>query len=135
MKAFIVLLLFAGLFLVTHGVYEQKLRQIAQKTKIEYRFVPRSYYDEQLAEAQTGAHLKDMFQRESPWSDKTVGAFIAPPARSEPATTAKPGGEKPVTKETLVIAPAEADMGTGLGLGLGAKGAPIESQSLNLLNP
>lgn len=121
MKAFIVLLLFAGLFLVTHGVYEQKLRQIAQKTKIEYRFVPRSYYDEQLAEAQTGAHFKDMFQRESPWSDKTVGAFIAPPGRSEPA--ADKASEKQPTKETLVVAPAEADLGF-------TRGYPIESTSI-----
>lgn len=76
MKAFIVLVLFVGLFLVTHGVYEQKLRQVSQKTKIEYRFIPRSYYDEQLAEAHTSAHFKDMFQKESPWFDKTVGPLL-----------------------------------------------------------
>jgi hypothetical protein len=78
MKAVIVLILFVGLFLVTHGVYEQQLRTLSQKTKIEYRFIPRSYYDEQLAEAHTSAHFKDMFQKSSPWMDRTVGAFVAP---------------------------------------------------------
>lgn len=67
MRAFLVFFLFVGIFLVTHGVYEQKLKELSTKTKIEYRFIPRSYYDEQLSEANTSLHFKDLFQKDAPW--------------------------------------------------------------------
>lgn len=70
MKIFIVFFLFVGIFLITHGVYEQKLKDATSKTKIEYRFIPRSYYDEQLAEGNTSLHFKDLFQKDSPWEER-----------------------------------------------------------------
>lgn len=80
MKSLILLFLFVGMFVITHGVYEHKLKSISKQTKIEYRFVPRSYYDEQLAEASTSLHFKDMFQKDS-WMDRLVGSFA--PSQSE----------------------------------------------------
>jgi len=48
MKSFIVLVLFIGIFLIVNGVYEQKLLAATSKKQIEYRFVPRTFYDEQI---------------------------------------------------------------------------------------
>jgi hypothetical protein len=49
MKSLIVFVLFVGMFLVVSGVYEQRLEQARKEKKIEYRFIPRSMYEEQLA--------------------------------------------------------------------------------------
>jgi hypothetical protein len=53
-----------------HGVYEQKLAAAERKTKIEYRFVPRTYYEEQLGKADVHGLFKNMFDKESPWYDR-----------------------------------------------------------------
>jgi hypothetical protein len=53
MRVVITLLLFLGIFLVTHSVYEAKYRELQSEQKVEYRFVPRTYYEEQLGPAQT----------------------------------------------------------------------------------
>jgi hypothetical protein len=70
MQALVVLLLFVGMVLVMHGVYEQKLKAAEQKTRIEYRFVPRTYYEEQLGKADVQGIYKNMFNKESPWYDR-----------------------------------------------------------------
>lgn len=49
MKTIIIFILFVGMFMIISGVYEQKLAQAHKDKKIEYRFIPRSIYDEQLA--------------------------------------------------------------------------------------
>lgn len=50
MRFFIVLLLFVGMAMVIHSIYEEKLQRAQQQTKIEYRFLPRTLYEEQLSE-------------------------------------------------------------------------------------
>jgi len=50
MRFVIVLVLFAGMALVIHSVYEEKLSRAQQQTRIEYRFLPRTLYEEQLSE-------------------------------------------------------------------------------------
>ena len=66
MKAFVVLLIFAGMFMITHGVYEQRL-QAASKKQVEYKFIPRTYYEEQLAEVNLMDTMFDMYNKDSPW--------------------------------------------------------------------
>lgn len=55
MRTLITFILFAGMFLVISGIYEQKLDIAQKEKKIEYRFIPRSLYEEQLANNTTFA--------------------------------------------------------------------------------
>ena len=59
------------------GVYEQKIAITQQNKQVEYRFIPRTYYEEQMGE---GAAISDkygeIFEKESPWFDRTVGPII-----------------------------------------------------------
>lgn len=74
MKSFIILLLFVGMFMIIHGIYEQKLKELQDNPRVEYKFVPRSYYDEQLSlDESFGSKFKSMFNHASPWFDRTVG--------------------------------------------------------------
>jgi hypothetical protein len=70
MQGIVVLLLFVGVVMIMHGIYEEKLKAAEKKTKIEYRFVPRTYYEEQLAKADLQGTFKNMFDKESPWYDR-----------------------------------------------------------------
>lgn len=73
MKALILCLFFMGVIAMLHGIYEQKYEGLRDNTRVEYRFLPRSYYDEQLGDTPgvSGA-FKNMFQRESPWFERSV---------------------------------------------------------------
>lgn len=75
MQSLVVLMLFAGLALVMHGVYEEKLATARKDVRIEYRFIPRTYYEEQLSGSGLGADIKSMFAGGSadPWFDASVG--------------------------------------------------------------
>lgn len=62
MRSIVTLLLFLGAFLVVHSVYEMRYRELKSQTKIEYRFVPRTYYEEQLGTTDLlGSTFKSMF--------------------------------------------------------------------------
>lgn len=52
------------MFLVISGIYEQKLKLAQKEKKIEYRFIPRSLYEEQLASNTTFASkvVKPLFE-------------------------------------------------------------------------
>lgn len=49
MKHLAIFLLFIGMFLIVHSIYEEKIKRIKQKKKIEYRFIPRTLYEEQMS--------------------------------------------------------------------------------------
>jgi hypothetical protein len=68
MKLWIVLLLFIGMFLIVHGIYEEKLQAVKRSVKVEYRFIPRTYYEEQLmnAEGSLATKFKSMFEGADP---------------------------------------------------------------------
>lgn len=68
MQSLVVMLLFIGMFMVVHGIYDEKLRSMKDNVRVEYRFVPRTFYEEQLSQNPTvAAHFKGMFQDPSPW--------------------------------------------------------------------
>ena len=48
MKSVIFLLFFVGMILIIHGIYEQKYSDMKDNMRVEYRFIPRTYYEEQL---------------------------------------------------------------------------------------
>ena len=74
MRSLILFILFAGMFFVMQGIYEEKIKIASQNAKIEYKFIPRTYYEEQLAEADLSMKMAPMFNKESPWYDRTIGS-------------------------------------------------------------
>lgn len=78
MKAFILLLLFIGLFMILNGIYEQKIKAIQEHKQVEYKFVPRTYYEEQLMNSYGDITNKmaNMFNKASPWFDQNVGSGL-----------------------------------------------------------
>lgn len=78
MKAIILLLLFIGMFMVVHGIYEQKLKAAEANKQIEYKFVPRTYYEEQImaGEGDVTTKMADIFDKASPWFDQYIGAGL-----------------------------------------------------------
>lgn len=69
MKIFIIFLLFVGMFMIIHGVYEEKLRIAEQNKKIEYKFIPRTLYEEQLSDSTLLDKIDSMYDS-NPWDDK-----------------------------------------------------------------
>lgn len=70
MNILIIFLIFIGSFLILQGVYEEKIKTIEQNKKVEYKFIPRTYYEEQLAESQLSSQVESMFNYDSPWSNR-----------------------------------------------------------------
>lgn len=73
MKNIILFLIFIGSFLIIMGIYEEKLRIAESSKKIEYKFIPRTYYEEQLSNDDVSLNFADMFNKNSPWFDRTIG--------------------------------------------------------------
>lgn len=73
MKSIILFLIFLGALLMIKGIYEQKYQSLKKNVRVEYRFIPRTYYEEQLAQnADVTSKFKNMFGKESPWFERTV---------------------------------------------------------------
>lgn len=72
MKAVVVFLLIVGIFFIMQGIHQQKIREIEKNKRIEYRFVPRTYLEEQMAEANVYGKISSIFTKESPWFERTV---------------------------------------------------------------
>lgn len=66
------------MFMVISGIYEQKLKAVTESKTIEYKFIPRTYYDEQLEaqEGQVTRKMASMFDKASPWFDQAVGSGL-----------------------------------------------------------
>ena len=74
MNTLVVFLLFVGIMLVMHGVYQDQLERARKEVKIEYRFIPRTLYEEQLsATPDVFNKFKNMFDYEGPWTDRAIG--------------------------------------------------------------
>ena len=71
MKPVILFIFFVGVFLIIHGIYEQKYQALKDNVRVEYRFIPRTYYEEQLAQATVSSQFKNMFQGDT-WFERTV---------------------------------------------------------------
>ena len=69
MKLLIVLMFFFGILLIIHGIYEEKFKKLKDNVKIQYRFVPRSYYDEQIFSNQFSSKFSNIFDEDQDeWS-------------------------------------------------------------------
>lgn len=68
-----VLFLFIGMFMVVHGIYDERFRALKDNVRVEYRFVPRTYYEEQLSNTDVSGMFKDMFEKGAPWQERNMG--------------------------------------------------------------
>jgi hypothetical protein len=69
MKLLILITLFIGIILVIHGIYQEKITTLEKDVKVEYRFIPRSYYDEQIFSDQFSSKFSNLFDDEqNEWS-------------------------------------------------------------------
>ncbi len=82
MRSIIIFLFCFGIFLIIHSIYEQKYQALKKNVRVEYRFIPRTYYEEQLSSTPVSSMYKNMFDKESPWFERTV-TLPAPPKTSE----------------------------------------------------
>ena len=48
MNPIIFALMFIGIFMMIYGIYEEKIKYLKQTQKTKYKFVPRTYYEEQI---------------------------------------------------------------------------------------
>jgi hypothetical protein len=78
MQSLIVLILFAGFACIVHGVYEERMRAVEKDVRVEYRFLPRTLYDEQLEAPDLEGKFKGMFDSpsSSPWADANIGRDV-----------------------------------------------------------
>lgn len=72
MKAIMFFFFVAGMILFIHGIYQQKFAALEENVRVEYRFIPRTYYEEQLSNTSVASNFKNMFNKESPWYERTV---------------------------------------------------------------
>ena len=72
MNGLILLILFIGSLMIIVGLYEEKLRIAQESKKIEYRFIPRTYYEEQMSYANLFDKVGDMFDNPDPWNDRNI---------------------------------------------------------------
>lgn len=65
MKSIAILTLIIGLLFMVMGYYE--IKQNCPTRKIEYRYIPRQFYEEQLSESDLKSLYSDMFDKASTW--------------------------------------------------------------------
>ena len=69
MKLLILLMFFFGIILILNGIHEDKIKEAEKNVKIQYRFVPRSYYDEQVFSSQFESKFSTLFDEDQDeWS-------------------------------------------------------------------
>ena len=65
MKSIVLLLFFTGFMFVILGY--QKQLNVLPNPKIEYRYIPRTFYDEQLSSGNVLKQFSSLFEDENPW--------------------------------------------------------------------
>jgi len=78
MKSLILFFFCLGVFLIIQSIYEQKYQALKKNVRVEYRFIPRTYYEEQLANVPVTSMFKNMFDKDL-WLDRNVTIKEAKP--------------------------------------------------------
>lgn len=61
MKLLIILVFFVGIIMIMNGIYEERIKQAEKKVKVVYKFIPRSYFDEQIFSSQFESKFSNIF--------------------------------------------------------------------------
>ena len=64
MKSIILFFFVVGIIMLAVGYQRKLLTETRTKTIVEYRFIPRSLYDEQLSPVNLEQRFTDMFQKQ-----------------------------------------------------------------------
>lgn len=64
MKSLVLLLLVVGLIFIALGYQKKMINNLETKTIVEYRFIPRSIYEEQFGEQNLQQSFQDMFEKQ-----------------------------------------------------------------------
>ena len=54
-----------GIIMITVGYMDNKVKEVKQERKIEYRFVPRTFLEEQTYAVDLKSNFADMFEQDS----------------------------------------------------------------------
>lgn len=76
MKSLIFFLFLIGMIVIIHAIYEQKFNSLKDNIKVEYRFIPRTYYEQQLSDSTVSSNFKNMFEKTSPWFERNVSGGL-----------------------------------------------------------
>ena len=71
MKSLSILTLFIGIILIISGYF--KKIYTCPPTKIEYRYIPRNFYEEQNSEVNLKGLYSDIFDKSSIWTKYPLG--------------------------------------------------------------
>lgn len=63
MKSLVLLLFVIGVIMLTTGYQKQLLKSYEIEKQVEYRFIPRSIYEEQLGQPTVTKSFAEMFER------------------------------------------------------------------------
>ncbi len=64
MKSLVIFIFVIGLILLTTGYQKQIARTVEVQKEIEYRFIPRSIYEEQMGQPNVSQSFADMFEKQ-----------------------------------------------------------------------
>jgi len=64
MKSLVLLVFVIGIVMIAIGYQKQIMTYAPIKTVVEYRFIPRSIYDEQMSPANLENSFSDMFEKQ-----------------------------------------------------------------------
>ena len=64
MKSIILLMFVIGIVMLALGYQKKLIKNETIKTIVEYRYIPRSIYDEQLSQPNIETSFTDMFKKE-----------------------------------------------------------------------
>ena len=73
MNSIVLLLFLIGVIMITIGY--TKTTSDCPLPKIQYRFIPRSFYDEQLSPDNVTSQFQNMFSDSSPWYNYYQGSI------------------------------------------------------------
>lgn len=65
MKSIVLLLFVIGIMMITIGYHQELLKNQKTKTIVEYRYIPRTFYEDQLQPANVHQTFHDMFKKDS----------------------------------------------------------------------
>ncbi len=84
MQSILLFMFFIGIFIIVNSIYQQKYSSLKDNVRVEYRFIPKTYYEEQLSENNVSSTFKTLFDRSDPWFNASVGDPIVALKASKP---------------------------------------------------
>ena len=64
MQSIVLVLLVLGLIMMALGYQKKMLKNMETKTVVEYRFIPRSIYEDQIGPVKLESSFQDMFEKQ-----------------------------------------------------------------------